>query len=148
MAAKFAALAAGQPEDQLCGPTERLLTAMGTMEGLVVAAKDESLLPDQSGRPHSAVTVGAMLCGYVEQEAPGTGVAVGRYTGHNRQQWQRSTPRLDNGDAPRAGCLQITPSSGPAMTPGHTMPPTPTRSQSCSRNRRKSRCLVLSVLSR
>jgi uncharacterized protein involved in type VI secretion and phage assembly len=73
VAAKFAALAAGQPKDQLCGPTERLLTAMGTMQGLVVVAKDESLLPDQSGRPDFAVTVGALLCGYVEAKAPSTG---------------------------------------------------------------------------
>ncbi len=89
VAAKFAAHAAGQPEDQLRGPTERLLTAMGTMQGLVVVAKDESPLPDQPGRPDFAVTVGALLCGYVELKAPGTGVDVGRYTGHNRQQWQR-----------------------------------------------------------
>lgn len=69
-------------------------------------------------------------------------------TGHNRQQWQRSTPRLDNGDAPRAGCLQITPSSGPAMKPGLSTPPASSRSHPCSRNRRRSRCLVLSVLLR
>lgn len=89
VAAKFAAHAAGQPEDQLRGPTERLLGAMGTVQGLVVVAKDESPLPDQPGRPDFAVTVGGLLCGYVELKAPGTGVDVGRYTGHNRQQWQR-----------------------------------------------------------
>jgi len=148
IAAKFAAHAAGQPEDQLRGPTERLLTAMDTMQGLIVVAKDEIPLPDQPGRPDFAVTVGALLCGSVELKAPGTGVDVGRYTGHNRQQWQRSTALLDNGDAPCAACLQVTPSSGPAMKPGPNMPPASDRSQPCSRNRRRSRCLVLSALLR
>lgn len=51
VAAKFAAHAAGQPEDQLRGPTERLLAAIGTAQGLAVVAKDESPLPDPPGRP-------------------------------------------------------------------------------------------------
>jgi hypothetical protein len=71
---------------------------------------------------------------------------MSRYTGHNRPQWQRSTHRLDNGDAPRATYLQVTPSSGPAMKSGPNMPPASTRSQPCSRNRHRSRCLILSVL--
>jgi hypothetical protein len=46
IARKFATLAAGQPEDQLRGPTERLLVAAGQAQGLAVVAKDESPLPD------------------------------------------------------------------------------------------------------
>ncbi len=89
VARKFAALAAGQPEDQLRGPTERLLAAAGQAQGIAVVAKDESPLPDQAGRPDFAVTVGGLLCGYVELKAPGTGVETQRFTGHNRNQWRR-----------------------------------------------------------
>jgi hypothetical protein len=89
IARKFAALAAGQPEDQLRGPTERLLALAGQAQGLDVVAKDESPLPDQAGRPDFAVTVGGLLCGYLELKAPGTGVDTQRFTGHNREQWRR-----------------------------------------------------------
>jgi N-6 DNA methylase len=87
--AKFHAVALGREEDQLRRPVDELLEAVGKTNGLVVVAKDESTLSDRMGRPDFAVTVGRLLCGYLELKAPGTGTDPRRFKGHNLKQWNR-----------------------------------------------------------
>jgi len=54
---KLTALAAGEPEDQLRGPTEALLAAAGATFGKSVIPKGETLLPGRLGKPDYAVLV-------------------------------------------------------------------------------------------
>ncbi len=86
--AKLQALAPGREEDQLRRPTDELLAAIGSTQGLDVLAIDESPL-DDVGRPDFAVTVNRLLCGYLELKSPGTGTDPHRFKGHNRKQWER-----------------------------------------------------------
>lgn len=79
----------GQPEDQLRAPLETLLAVAGRAFGLEVVAKGESLLPGRLGRPDYAVLVGGALAGFVELKEPGKGAEPSRYTGHDREQWNR-----------------------------------------------------------
>ena len=87
--AKFVALAAGEPEDQLRAPLETLLANMGRAFGVSVIAKGESRLPNRQGKPDYAVVVNGLLAGYVELKAPGAGARPNRFRGHDREQWKR-----------------------------------------------------------
>lgn len=87
--AKVKALAAGEPEDQLRGPLENFLGAVGKAIGRKVIAKGESQLPGRLGRPDYAILAGKLLAGYVELKEPGKGANPDRYKGHDRKQWQR-----------------------------------------------------------
>jgi hypothetical protein len=90
----------GEPEDQLRGPFETLLSQLsmlcGHAEGSVVAV-GESSLSELRIRPDYAVTVGGALVGFVELKAPGKGADPRRFKGgHDKLQWQRlqSLPNL------------------------------------------------------
>lgn len=89
-------MAAGEPEDQLRGPLENLLTDVGKAFGHKVVAKGESRLHGRLGRPDYAVLVGKLLAGYMELKGPGKGANPDRYKGHDRDQWKRfqSLPNL------------------------------------------------------
>jgi len=87
--AKVKALAAGEPEEQLRGPLENFLSAVGKAIGRKVIAKGESQLPGRLGRPDYAILAGKLLAGYVELKEPGKGANPDRYKGHDRKQWQR-----------------------------------------------------------
>jgi len=77
------------PEDQLKPPVMDLLRAAGADCKLKVGAATEVRAADLGVRPDIGVSVGGLLCGYVELKAPGKGANPQRYKGHDREQWQR-----------------------------------------------------------
>lgn len=86
---KMKALAAGEPEDQLRGPFENLMTTVGKALGQSVVAKGESQLPGRLGRPDYAIVARKLLAGYVELKEPGKGANPDNYKGHDKEQWKR-----------------------------------------------------------
>ncbi|HEU68358.1 MAG TPA: hypothetical protein ENN53_03970 [Candidatus Acetothermia bacterium] len=89
VAAKMAARAGGEPEDQLRTPFENLMTALGYALGWDLVCKGEAPLPDRLGKPDFAISLRKLLAGYAELKAPGLGADPQRFTGHNREQWKR-----------------------------------------------------------
>src|ERR1017187_6694831 len=87
--AKMSTLTHGEPEDQLRGPFENLMTDVARVLGWDVICTGETLLPDRLGRPDYAVHLNKLLAGYVELKAPGVGANVARFSGHNRDQSKR-----------------------------------------------------------
>jgi len=85
---KFASALAGQPEDQLKGPVENLLTGFGRQFGRHVQVATEAIVVE-TGRPDMAVGVDGALVGHIELKKPGTGADPSRFTGHNAQQWYK-----------------------------------------------------------
>ena len=57
---KMTALVAGEPEDQLRSPLESLLAGVAGVLGLTVVPIGETHLPDRTGTPDFAVTVGGL----------------------------------------------------------------------------------------
>lgn len=91
LTANFGAAAANpaQPEDQLKGPTQTLLEAVGRELGLSVVARTEALMAG-GVRPDIGVSVGGVLTGHVELKAPGKGVRPRDFgPGHDREQFKR-----------------------------------------------------------
>ena len=86
---KMKALAAGEPEDQLRAPFEKLITAVGQALGQRVVAKGESRLPGRPGKPDFAILARKLFVGYTELKEPGKGADPSRYKGHDKQQWKR-----------------------------------------------------------
>lgn len=82
-------LTAGEPEDQLRGPFENLIAAIGLSIGCNVVCTGETPLPYRLGRPDYAVHLNQLLAGYVELKAPGLGADQKRFKGHNRDQFKR-----------------------------------------------------------
>jgi len=105
---KFAALAAGEPEEQLRAPIERLMEEIGSALGRSVIAKGESKLPNQLGKPDYAILTDGLLAGYLELKAPGIGARFERFKGHDRKQWDRfqSSPNLLYTDGNEWGLYQ------------------------------------------
>lgn len=89
VAAKLTSLTAGEPEDQLRAPFENLMAAASRVLGSDVGCTGETPLPGRLGRPDYAVHVKKLLAGYVELKATGVGANVNRFSGHNRDQWNR-----------------------------------------------------------
>ncbi len=87
--AKTAAPGRGQPEDQLRGPFETLLSRVGTAEGLKVVASGEAQLPAGLGCPDFAVHRDGLLTGYAELKAPGRGARKEHFKGRDREQFER-----------------------------------------------------------
>ena len=79
----------GAPEDQLRAPLEALMKAVGAAMDKDVVCTGETPLPSLQGRPDYGVTVGGLLTGHVELKAPGKGVQPQKFTGHDRQQFNR-----------------------------------------------------------
>lgn len=78
-----------QAEDQLKGPTQRLLTRAGAAFDLDVVPRTEALT-DLGVRPDIGVSVGGSLTGHVELKAPGKGVRLrGFGDPHDRAQFKR-----------------------------------------------------------
>lgn len=91
---------AGQPEDQLRAPFEKLLSDIATIAGFPegsISAVGESSVSDLKTRPDFAVTVQKALTGFVELKAPGKGADPRKFTdSHDKQQWEKlhSLPNL------------------------------------------------------
>ena len=79
----------GAPEDQLRAPFEALMKAIGVLTGKDVVCIGETPLPNSIGRPDYGVIVGGLLTGHVELKAPGKGVRPQKFTGHDKQQFNR-----------------------------------------------------------
>jgi len=81
----------GQPEDQLRGPLERLLSRLSRHVGLPdTVAYGEVSLKDLRARPDYAVDVGNARIGYIELKQPGRGVPLTpgwRPSSEERKQW-------------------------------------------------------------
>jgi len=86
--AKMSQLAHGEPEDQLRGPFENLMSGVARSLGWNIVCTGETHL-DRIGHPDYAVHLNKLLAGYVELKAPGIGANVKRFTGHNRDQSKR-----------------------------------------------------------
>ncbi|MGA3371821.1 MAG: type ISP restriction/modification enzyme [Terracidiphilus sp.] len=89
VSAKMTQLTIGEPEDQLRGPFENLITEISAALGWNVVCTGETPLPDRLGRPDYAIHLNKLLAGYVELKAPGVGVTPTRFKGHNRNQFKR-----------------------------------------------------------
>jgi hypothetical protein len=87
--AKMTQLVAGQPEDQLRGPFENLMTAVASALGGTIVCGGEPPLPERLGRPDFAVHANQLLAGYAELKAPGAGADAQRFRGHNQDQFKR-----------------------------------------------------------
>jgi hypothetical protein len=94
--AKMSQTTAGEPEDQLRGPFENLMSAVAGILDLDIVCTGETRLPGRLGKPDYAVHLNQLLAGYVELKAPGVGAQPRRFSGHNRGQWKRfqSLPNL------------------------------------------------------
>ena len=79
----------GAPEDQLRAPFEVLMKTVGAAIGKDVVCAGESPLPNLQGRPDYGVMVCSLLTGHVELKAPGKGVQPQKFTGHDKQQFNR-----------------------------------------------------------
>ena len=84
--ASYGSLVAAQQEDQLKGPTGKLLSAFGNEFGLKVVPRFEAPVKG-IGRPDIALDVGGALCGYVELKAPE--VNVRNLRGRDREQFNK-----------------------------------------------------------
>ncbi len=86
--ANFAA--AGEPEDQLRAPFEKLLTDMAQLLSIPaseIAAVGEAAQKDLKTRPDYAVTIRQALVGFVELKAPGKGADPRKFRdAHDREQ--------------------------------------------------------------
>ena len=91
--ASYGSLVAAQQEDQLKGPTGKLLSAFGDEFGLNVVPRFEAPVKG-IGRPDIALDVDGLLCGYVELKAPE--VNIRSLKGRDREQSKKfsSLPNL------------------------------------------------------
>ena len=87
--AKSGGAVTGDPEDQLRGPFEAMLKAVGAALGKNVVCVGETRLADRQGRPDYGVTERGLLTGYAELKSPGKGANPNRFTGHDSQQFKR-----------------------------------------------------------
>ncbi len=87
--AKMTTLTVGEPEDQLRAPFEDLTKEVGQAISRKIVCTGETRLAGRLGKPDYAVHATKALVGYVELKAPGVGANPNRFTGHNRDQWQR-----------------------------------------------------------
>ncbi len=76
------------PEDQLKAPITEIIRTAGSLFGLTIDVKTEARV-EEIGRPDIAAAVGGLLTGHVELKAPGKGADVRRFTGRDRQQWNK-----------------------------------------------------------
>ena len=88
VAGRFAAPVDAQPEAQLTEPVRELLRACGEPWNLTVDPYEQVKVRGV-GWPDLGVTVGGLLCGYVELKAPGLGARPEQFDRQNREQWQR-----------------------------------------------------------
>ncbi len=86
---KTSQVTAGEPEEQLRAPFETFMSNVAAALGWEVVCTGETPLPERLGRPDYAVHKSRLLAGYVELKAPGVGATASRFTGRNREQFNR-----------------------------------------------------------
>jgi hypothetical protein len=79
----------GWREDQLRGPLETLIRAVGGRLGLSVTLTGEVPLVDLRARPDYAVAVDGADVGYIELKQPGRGANPSLFTGDSAAQWEK-----------------------------------------------------------
>ncbi|MGW8551609.1 type ISP restriction/modification enzyme [Streptomyces tubercidicus] len=80
----------GWPEFAIRAPLEKLLQTAGAQYALKdVLWHTETPLPDLGVRPDYAVEVHGAIIGYVEIKRPGQSVDPSKFTGRNKEQWER-----------------------------------------------------------
>ena len=81
----------GEPEDQMRGPLEVLMTSISAALGVTMTAEGESGLSDLKVRPDYAIKVNGAVTGYVEVKRPGKGADPTTWSpkGHDGQQWEK-----------------------------------------------------------
>ncbi len=89
MRTKFVVPRSGEPEDQLRAPIETLFEAYGRVIGREILLTGEPHLKERMGKPDFAAHDQKHMIGYVEVKAPGKGADVGRFKGHDLDQWRR-----------------------------------------------------------
>ena len=89
--AKSRGIVTGESEEQLRAPFETLMKFVGTEKGQDVVCVGETLLQNRIGKPDFGIMKGSLLSGYAELKAPGKGVLRRRFTGHDREQFDRFT---------------------------------------------------------
>ena len=90
VAARFAT-GAGEPEDHLRGPIERLVAGVAAIAGLdSVTMAGEERLAEIRVKPDYAVFRDGALVGFLEVKAPGKGADPNRFRdSHDKAQWKR-----------------------------------------------------------
>lgn len=86
---KFNMQIKGEPEDQIRGPFEVFIKAVGVTLDISVNAIGEILLENRLGRPDYAITINSISSGFVELKAPKKGALVNKFKGHDKDQWER-----------------------------------------------------------
>ena len=89
VAQRFAAPVDAQPEAQLTEPVGALLRACGATMEREVDWNPQPRAEGGIGWPDLGVTVGGLLCGYVELKAPDVDARPERFGGQNHEQWKR-----------------------------------------------------------
>lgn len=110
---------AGEPEDHLRSPFERLISGVGAVGGVGrVTLAGEERIGDLRARPDFAVDVDDAVVGFVELKAPGKGAEPSRFRDrHDREQWERlrSLPNLLYSDGESWGLYRDGDRVGPAV---------------------------------
>jgi hypothetical protein len=93
---KMSQLTHGEPEDQLRSPFENFVSETARILGWNVVCTGETRLAGRLGQPDYAAHLNKLLAGYIELKATGFGANPKRFTGRNREQWNRfkSIPNL------------------------------------------------------
>lgn len=86
----------GEREAAIRSPLELLLTTVGKHIGVQAVFHDEVHDTQRKVRPDYGVSVGGAINGYIEVKAPGHQLDPAKFTGHDREQWerQRDIPNL------------------------------------------------------
>ncbi len=86
----------GDREAAIRTPLEILIRTVGEYIGVPAVFHDEVRDADRRVRPDYGVSVAGAINGYIEVKAPGHSLDPARFTGHDRQQWerQRDLPNL------------------------------------------------------
>ncbi|QDL70757.1 hypothetical protein DNK48_16575 [Streptomyces malaysiensis subsp. malaysiensis] len=79
----------GWQEDQLRGPLETLVRAVGARLGFTITLTGEVPLVNLRARPDYAVSVDGALVGYIELKKPGRGADPSLFTGDSAVQWEK-----------------------------------------------------------
>ena len=88
--AKSSQLSSGESEDQLRAPFEALVKqAARVLVDKSSVCTGETSLPSGIGKPDYAIHLDHLLIGYAELKAPGVGASHDRYSGRNKEQFQR-----------------------------------------------------------
>ncbi len=86
---KMTQIIPGEPEEQLRGPFEGLMSSAGPILGWKVVPTGEMQLPNRLGKPDFGINRNNLLTGYAELKAPGAGANTKQFKGHNREQFKR-----------------------------------------------------------